>query len=76
MSMFELITIVLFFWILGKSIGLSFRLTWGLAKIAASFLLFLAIPMLVFCLIFAGGILLLVPLAFAGMAFGILKLCI
>ena len=74
--MFELITIVLFFWILGKSIGLAFRLTWGLAKIAASFLLLLAIPMLVFCLIFAGGILLLVPLVFVGMAFGILKLCI
>jgi len=34
------------------------------------------LPMLVCCLIFAGGLLLLVPLALLGIAFGLLKACV
>lgn len=74
--MFEIIAIILFFWILGKSFGLAFRLTWGLAKFTASIVLILAMGMLVFSLLFAGGLLLLVPLAVVGITFGILKACI
>lgn len=30
--MFELLTIVVFVWLLIKAIGLAFKLTWGMAK--------------------------------------------
>ena len=30
--MFELLTLVIFMWLLVKTIGLAFRLTWGVAK--------------------------------------------
>ena len=39
-------------------------------------LMALALPMLVVCLVFAGGIALLVPLAVIGIAVGILKACV
>ena len=63
-------------WLLLKVIGLAFRVAWGAAKIAASILFALAVPMLVLCLIFAGGLLILVPLAMLGVAFGLLKSCV
>ena len=44
--MFELLTIAIFIWLLVKSIGLAFKLTWGAAKIAASILIGLAFPVL------------------------------
>lgn len=71
--MFELLTIVIFIWLLVKAIGLAFKLTWGAAKIAASILIALAMPILICCLLFAGGILLLIPVALIAIAFGILK---
>lgn len=73
--MFELLTIILFIWLLGKAIGLAFKLTWGLAKVVASILMVIALPALVLCLLFAGGIALIVPLAIIGIAVGILKTC-
>ena len=73
--MFELLTIILFIWLLGKAIGLAFKLTWGVAKAAASILMVIALPALVLCLLFAGGIALIVPLAIIGLAVGILKTC-
>ena len=73
--MFELLTIILFIWLLGKAIGLAFKLTWGVAKAAASILMVIALPVLVLCLLFAGGIALIVPLAIIGIAVGILKAC-
>ena len=73
--MFELLTIILFIWLLGKAIGLAFKLTWGVAKVAASILMVIALPVLVLCLLFAGGIALIVPLAIIGIAVGILKAC-
>ena len=74
--MFELLTIAIFIWLLVKTVGFAFRLTWGVAKIAASILIGLALPVLILCLIFAGGIVLLVPLVMIAIAAGILKACL
>ena len=74
--MFELLTIVIFIWLLVKAIGLAFKLTWGVAKIAASILIGLAFPVLIVCLVFVGGIALLVPIVMIAIAAGILKACL
>ena len=71
--MFELLTVVIFVWLLMKAIGLAFKLTWGVAKIVASILIAAALPILIICLLFVGGIALLVPLAVIGIAVAILK---
>ena len=73
--MFELLTVVIFIWLLVKSIGLAFKLTWGVAKIAASILIGLAFPVLIVCFVFIGGIALLVPVVMIAIAAGILKAC-
>ena len=74
--MFELLTISIFIWLLVKAIGFAFKLTWGIAKIAASILIGLAFPVLIFCLLFAGGALLLIPVVMLAVAAGILKACL
>ena len=74
--MFELLTLAIFLWLFVKAIGFAFRLTWGIAKLAASILIGLALPVLILCLIFAGGVLLLVPLVMLAIAAGILKACL
>ena len=74
--MFELLTIVVFVWLLIKTIGLAFKLTWGMAKIIASILVVLALPLLIVCLLFVGGAILIVPVAMIGIAAGIMKSCI
>ena len=74
--MFELLTIVVFAWLLIKAIGLAFKLTWGMAKIVASILMVLALPLLIVCLLFVGGAILIVPVAMIGIAAGIMKSCI
>ena len=74
--MYELLTIAIFIWLLVKAIGLAFKLTWGVAKIAASILIGLAFPVLIVCLIFVGGIALLVPIVMIAIAAGILKACL
>lgn len=74
--MFELLTIVVFAWLLIKAIGLAFKLTWGMAKIIASILMVLALPLLIVCLLFVGGAILIVPVAMIGIAAGIMKSCI
>lgn len=74
--MFELLTIIVFAWLLIKAIGLAFKLTWGMAKIVASILLVLALPLLIVCLLFVGGAILIVPVAMIGIAAGIMKSCI
>ena len=74
--MFELLTIVIFIWLLVKTIGLALKLTWGLAKIAASILIGLAFPVLILCVIFVGGIALLAPVVMIAIAAGILKACL
>ena len=74
--MFELLTIIVFVWLLVKTIGLAFKLTWGMAKIVASILLVLALPLLIVCLLFVGGAILIIPVAMIGIAAGIMKSCI
>ena len=74
--MFELLTIIVFVWLLIKAIGLAFKLTWGMAKIIASILMVLALPLLIVCLLFVGGAILIIPVAMIGIAAGIMKSCI
>ena len=74
--MFELLIVIVFMYLMFKAIGLAIRLTWGAAKIAASILMALALPVLIFCVIFAGGILLLIPVVMIAIAAGILKACL
>ena len=74
--MFELLTLVVFALILIKCIGLMLRITWGVAKIVATIILVLAFPALLICLLFAGGVALLIPIAMVALAAGIVRACI
>ena len=74
--MLELLLVIGFFWVFFKVLGLALRLAWGTAKIIASLLAGIALPLLVVCAVFAGGIALLLPLALVGIAFGLLKACV
>ena len=74
--MIELLVVILFCWLFFKAIGLAFRMAWGTAKILASVLFTVAVPLLILCLVFAGGVFLLLPLALIGIAFGVLKACV
>ncbi len=71
--MLDLFIIVLFCWLFFKAIGLAFKVAWGTTKVIASLLFAVAVPMLVLCLLFAGGLVLLVPVALIGIAFALLK---
>ena len=73
--MMELLVLIVFCWLFFKAVGLAFRMAWGTAKIIASVLFAVAVPLLVLCLIFAGGVFLLLPLALIGIAFGVVKAC-
>ena len=70
---FDIAVILLCGWLFIKGIGLAFKITWGVAKIVATILLILAAPVLIVCLIFAGGIALFIPIAMVSIAFGLLK---
>lgn len=74
--MLEIFAVVLFCWLFFKTIGLAFKVAWGMTKIVASVLFAVAVPLLVACLVFAGGVLLLVPVALIGLAFVLLKKCV
>ena len=74
--MFELLTIAVFIWLLVKAAGFALKLTWGVAKIVATILIGLALPVLIVCLVLVGGIALLVPLGMIAIAVGILKACL
>lgn len=74
--MLELLFVIAFFWLFFKALGLAFRVAWGTAKIVASLLFGIAVPLLIVCGLFAGGIALLLPLALVGIAFGLLKACV
>lgn len=73
---FDIAIIILCAWLFIKGLGLAFKITWGIAKIIATILLILAAPALIICLLFAGGVVLLVPVAMVTIAFGLLKSCI
>ena len=74
--MLELLIVILFCWLFLKAVKLAFRVTWGVTKVIASVLFAIAVPMLAFCVIFAGGLLLLIPVALIALAFGLLKACV
>lgn len=74
-NLFELLVVIIFCWLAFKAIGLALSLTWGAAKILASLLFVVAVPVLFICLLFAGGVVLLLPLALIGGAVGLLKAC-
>lgn len=71
--MLEIIVGILCVWLILKSLKLAFKAAWGAAKIVASLLFGVAIPLLFYCVIFVGGIVVLIPLALIAIAFGILK---
>ncbi len=73
--MFEIVTVIVFLWLMVKAVGLALRLTWGVAKIVASVLMGIAFPVLILCVIFASGVALLVPIVIIGIAVAILKVC-
>ena len=73
--MLELLVVILFCWLSVKTIGLALSLTWGVAKVLAAILFVIAVPVLFVSLLFAGGVLLLLPLALIAGAAGILKAC-
>ena len=73
--MFELLVFGLFVWLFVRAIGLTFRVTWGIAKITAVILLALAVPALFVCILVIGGAAILIPVALVAAAFGILKAC-
>lgn len=74
--MLDFLVVILFCWLFFKAIGLAFKVAWGTARIIASLLFAVAVPLLVVCLLFAGGVFLLLPIALIGIAFGILKACV
>ena len=73
--MFELLIVVLFCWLFFGTIRLSLKITWGLTKVFAVILFILALPVLAVCLLFAGGVILLLPVAMIALAWGMLKVC-
>lgn len=74
--MLEIVTVLIFLWLLLKAIGLALKLTWGIAKVSACILIAAAFPILIVCLVLAGGIALLIPVVIIGIAVGILKSCV
>ena len=74
--MFELLVLIAFIWLFAKAIALAFRVTWGLAKVAAVVMFTLALPALIGCLLLASGAVLLIPVALVGAAWGILRSCV
>ena len=73
--MFEMMIVIAFVWLSLQTVGLAFRLTWGAAKIVVFLLFVLACPVLLGGLLFAGGLVLLLPIAMVAAAFGVVKNC-
>lgn len=72
--MTEIIISILAVVLLIKAIKLIVKLSWGIAKIIATVLLVLSIPAFIVCLILAGGLFLLIPVALIAAAIGVIKL--
>ena len=73
--MFEILVTLLSLYFFISAIKLALKITWGATKIVASILLSLAFPVLILCLVFAGGALILIPALFIAGAFALLKKC-
>ena len=74
--MLDILILIVFCWLSFKLLGLFFRMAWGMAKIIASVLFVIALPLLVLCLIFAGGMMLMIPLGLLALALGVVKACV
>lgn len=74
--MLEILVTVLFCWLFFKAAGLAFRVAWGVAKIIASLLLVLAVPFLILGLVFAGGLVLFIPVVMIAIALALLADCV
>ena len=48
-------------WLTVKAAGLVMRLSWGITKVLAGLLVLLAFPALILCLLFFGGVALIIP---------------
>lgn len=70
--MFEILVIVAFIFLVVKFLRLAFKIAWGLAKIVAFLLFILALPALLICVLFASGLVLLLPLVLIGIAIALL----
>lgn len=71
--MFELLVVIIFCWLFVKVLKLAFGITWGLAKVAATVLCVLACPLLILCLLFASGFVLIIPVLIVVGAYSMLK---
>ena len=71
--MFEFLVLILFGWLFFGAVKLAFKAAWGLTKIIASVLLAVALPVLIGCLLFTGGLILLLPVLIIAAACGLLK---
>ena len=74
--MFDILILLVFLWLFAGAVRLAFRVAWGLAKTVAVILFVTALPVLIGCLLLAGGAVLLLPFAMVAIALGILKSCI
>ena len=59
--MLSILVTILICWLSYKTLGILLSLTWGIVKIIGTVLLILAAPALVLCLMFAGGMQILLP---------------
>lgn len=71
--MLDLIITIVFIWLFFKVLGLVLKAAWSVTKFIASLLMTIAVPLLIGCLIFAGGMFLLIPVILIAVAFGLLK---
>lgn len=74
--MLKLLTVIIFTWLFFKTIGLTFQLTWGIAKIISGTLMLFALPLLIVGLLFVSGILIFIPIIMLCIAAGITKACL
>lgn len=72
--MFELFVFFLFIFLFGWCIKMAFKLAWGAAKIAATVLLVLAVPVLIVCFVLGAGMALIAPVCMLIGAVTLLKL--
>ncbi len=72
-TIFEIAITVLFIWLFFKALKLTFKITWSITKIIAIILFAIACPALIVCLLLAGGVVLLLPLALIVVALGLVK---
>ena len=73
--MIELLLTIVFAWIFILCLKLTFAIAWGAAKIIAVIIFILALPVLLGCILLAGGLILLLPVAMVASAWAILKYC-